>query len=214
MASVQQTSILPQIPNRGFRVQFVGFCKELLAKMALSKNSISNKTLKRRGSLQQIMRDFKIRRAMPSETDTASAIVEEYYEAMNVVARDTREEFARLYFADGAGVWLARLEERVIGCIALRAMRQFSEGGEVKRLYVQPKYRGRGIAVALHNALETYARKFGYQWLYLDTTDNMTSAIRFYEQQSYKRCARYNENPQATIFMRKELHAPSEKTKR
>jgi GNAT superfamily N-acetyltransferase len=160
------------------------------------------------------MRDFEIRRAMRSEIDNAYAIVEEYYEAMSVVARDTREAFAQLYFADGAGIWLAWLEEKIIGCIGLRAMPQFTDSGEVKRLYVQPEHRGRGIAVTLHNSLETYARKFGYQWLYLDTTDNMTSAIRFYEQQSYKRCARYNENPQATIFMRKELHAPSEKTKR
>jgi ribosomal protein S18 acetylase RimI-like enzyme len=159
------------------------------------------------------MRDFEIRRAMRSEIDNAYAIVEEYYEAVSVVARDTQEVFAQLYFADGAGVWLARLEERVIGCIALRAMPQFTASGEVKRLYVKPEYRGRGIAVALHDALETYARDFGYQCLYLDTADNMTSAIRFYEQQGYKRCARYNENPQATIFMQKELRAPSEKTK-
>jgi ribosomal protein S18 acetylase RimI-like enzyme len=150
---------------------------------------------------------------MRSEIDAAYAIVEEYYEAMSVVARDTRDEFARLYFGDGAGVWLARLEEKVIGCIALRAMPQFTDSGEVKRLYVKPEYRGRGIAVALHDALETYARNFGYQWLYLDTADNMRSAIRFYEQQGYEGCARYNENPQATIFMRKELRAPSEKTK-
>jgi hypothetical protein len=40
----------------------------------------------------------------------------------------------------------------------------------------------------------------------------MTAAIRFYEQRGYERCARYNENPQATIFMRKELRALSEKT--
>jgi GNAT superfamily N-acetyltransferase len=159
------------------------------------------------------MRDFEIRRAMRSEIDNAYAIVEEYYEAMSVVARDMREAFAQLYFADGAGIWLAWLEEKIIGCIGLRAMPQFTDSGEVKRLYVQPKYRGRGIAVALHDALETYAKTFGYRWLYLDTADNMTSAIRFYEQQGYERCARYNENPQATIFMRKELRAPSEKTK-
>lgn len=158
------------------------------------------------------MSDFEIRRAMLSEIETACAIVEEYYEAMSVVARDTREAFAQLYLADGAGIWLAWLEERVIGCIALRAMAQFSESGEVKRLYVQPEYRGWGIAVALHDALETYARNFGYRWLYLDTADNMTSAIRFYEAHGYRRCARYNENPQATIFMRKELRVPSEKT--
>src|SRR4029077_12211315 len=159
------------------------------------------------------MRDFEIRREMRSESDTAHPIVEEYYEAMSVRTRETLDACARLYVADGAGVWLARLEERVIGCIALRAMPQFTASGEVKRLYVKPEYRGRGIAVALHDALETYAGDFGYQWLYLDTADNMRFAIRFYEQQGYERCARYNDNPQATIFMRKELRAPPEKTK-
>ena len=158
------------------------------------------------------MRDFEIRRAMPGEIDTAYAIVEEYYESMNVVARDTRDEFARLYFKNGAGIWLAWLEEKTIGCIGLRAMPQFTDSGEVKRLYVRPEYRGRGMAAALHDALQNYATNSGYRWLYLDTADNMTAAIRFYEQQGYECCARYNENPQATIFMRKELRAPSEKT--
>jgi len=158
------------------------------------------------------MRDFEIRRAMPSEIDTAYAIVGEYYEAVSVVARDTRDEFARLYFKNGAGTWLAWLEEKVVGCIALRAMPQFTDSAEVKRLYVKPEYRGRGIAAALHDALQSYATNSGCRWLYLDTADNMASAIRFYEQQGYERCARYNENPQATIFMRKELRARSEKT--
>ncbi len=151
---------------------------------------------------------------MPGEIDAAYTIVEEYYEAMSVVARDARDEFARLYFENGAGIWLAWLEEKVIGCIALRAMPQFTNGGEVKRLYVQLEYRGRGIAAALHDALQTYATAFAYRWLYLDTADNMTAAIRFYESHGYERCAPYNDNPQATIFMRKELRAPSEKTKR
>jgi len=117
-----------------------------------------------------------------------------------------------LYFEEGAGIWLARQEEQVIVCIALRALPQFADSGEVKRLYVQPEYRGQRIAVALHEALEIYARNFGYQWLYLDTADNMTSAIRFYEAHGYERCARYNKNPQATIFMRKELRPLAGKT--
>jgi ribosomal protein S18 acetylase RimI-like enzyme len=167
----------------------------------------------REALLQPVTHDFEIRRTTPSEIDTACAIVEQYYEAMNVVARDTRDEFTRLYFQNGAGIWLAWLEEKAIGCIALRAMPQFTDGGEVKRLYVKPEYRGRGIAAALHDALRSYATNSGYRWLYLDTADNMTSAIRFYEQQGYARCARYNENSQATIFMRKELRELSEKTK-
>ncbi len=151
---------------------------------------------------------------MPTEIDTAFEIVQEYYESMNVVSRDTRDEFARLYFKNGAGIWLAWLGKIVAGCIALRAMGQVDENGEVKRLYVRPEYRGRGIAAALHDALQTYATAFGYRWLYLDTADNMTAATRFYESLRYERCARYNDNPQATIFMRKELRATSEKTNR
>lgn len=180
--------------------------------MALSIAGLRDKTPARGTALQLVKNDFGIRRAISSEVDAAYSIVEEYYTAMTVVARDTREEFARLYFQEGAGIWLARHEERVIGCIALRAMPQFADSGEVKRLYVQPEYRGQGIAAALHEALETYARNLGYQWLYLDTADNMTSAIRFYEAHGYERCGRYNGNPQATIFMRKQLRALGEKT--
>jgi GNAT superfamily N-acetyltransferase len=153
------------------------------------------------------MRAFEIQRATPIEIDTAYVIVQEYYEAMNVVARDTRDEFARLYFEDGAGIWLAWLGKIAIGCIGLRAMPQFAESGEVKRLYVKPEYRGRGIAAALHDALESYASGFGYRWLHLDSASYMVAAIRFYEAQGYEPCAKYNENPQATIFMRKQLRS-------
>jgi GNAT superfamily N-acetyltransferase len=159
--------------------------------------------------MELTMRAFEIERATPIEIDTAYEIVQEYYEAISVVARDPRDEFARLYFEDGAGIWLAWLGKMVIGCIALRAMRQFAQSGEVKRLYVRPAHRGRGIAAALHDALQTYAINFGYRWLYLDTADNMTAAIRFYEEQGYERCERYNENSQATIFMRKQLRLAS-----
>src|SRR5260370_35149087 len=108
------------------------------------------------------MRDFEIRRATPGEIDAAYAIVEEYYESMNVVARDTRDEFARLYFKNGAGIWLAWLEEKAIGCIGLRAMPQFTDSGEVQRLDVKPEYRGRGIAAALHDAPQHYATNSRY----------------------------------------------------
>ena len=72
-------------------------------------------------------------------------------------------------------------------------------------MYVQPANRGRGIAAALYGSLETNAENFGYQHLYLDTTDEMLAARSFYEALGYESCPRYNDNPQATLFMRKEL---------
>ena len=146
-----------------------------------------------------------VRRATSEESDVAWKIVNEYYDAASVVARDAKEDFTQIYFCDGAGVWLATIANTVVGCVALRSLTKFTQSGEVKRLYVQPLHRGRGIAAALYQSLEEYARASGYEWLYLDTTDNMVAAQRFYAALGYELTTRYNDNSQATIFMRKDL---------
>ncbi len=157
--------------------------------------------------MEQASLDFTVHRAAVEEIGAAWRIVEEYYDAARVVARDSKDDFSRLYFGDGSGLWTASQATGVVGCIALRPLPAFPASGEVKRLYVHPASRGRGIAASLYGALHAYAEEFSYQWLYLDTTQEMTAAQRFYEALGYERCARYNDNPQATIFMRKELKA-------
>ena len=52
-------------------------------------------------------------------------------------------------------------------------------------------------------ALEGYAAGYGYRWLYLDSKDDLAAAIRFYARHGYEPCERYNDNRQATVFMRK-----------
>jgi GNAT superfamily N-acetyltransferase len=149
-----------------------------------------------------------IHRAETAEIDDAWAIVIEYYDAVSVVARDDREEFASEYFGDGAGVWLALDGSSVLGCIALHSLESIPNAAEVKRLYVKPAARGRGIAELLLAALEEFAVAYGYEWLYLDSKDDLAAAIRFYEKKRYVRCERYNDNPQATIFMQKRIARP------
>jgi GNAT superfamily N-acetyltransferase len=150
-----------------------------------------------------------ISRAGLNELDDAWAIVTEYYDAVAVEVREDRPSFQISYFCDGAGIWLARsVEGMVVACIALRPLAAVRSAGEVKRLYVQPGWRGRGIAGLLLDALQDFAKSFGYEWLYLDSKDDLETAIRFYENRGYSRCERYNDNPQATVFMRKRLSDP------
>ena len=147
----------------------------------------------------------RIERASVERMAEAYAIVREYYEAVGVVVRDDVESFARDYFGDGSGVWLAHEDGAVVGCIALRPLPQMEHAGEIKRMYVKPEARGQGIAERLLKALEKYAAEAGYRALYLDTKDDLTAAIRFYQRHGYEPCERYNENPQATMFMKKGL---------
>ncbi len=72
-------------------------------------------------------------------------------------------------------------------------------------MYVRPRFRRQGLAELLMDTLERHARAATADWLYLDTKDDLLPAIRFYERRGFERCPRYNDNPQATIFMRKRV---------
>jgi len=146
-----------------------------------------------------------IRKAGLTDLDAAFRIVEEYYDAADVVARDTKDEFQLRYFAERAGVWLASLENNVVGCIALRELAEIQSSGEIKRMYVRPTHRGLGIANKLLESLERFAAKAGYEWLYLDSAPSMAAAVRFYQRNGFEPCAPYNNNPQANIYLRKKL---------
>jgi len=146
-------------------------------------------------------------RAFRPQLADAYAIVSEYYEAVDVMVREDQQKFEREYFEGEGGLWLATSNGQTIGCIALHELHGFHEKiGEIKRLYVQPAFRGKGVAEALLATLETYATARGFRALYLDSKDDLQVAIRFYQRHGYELCERYNENPQATIFMKKQLH--------
>jgi putative acetyltransferase len=148
---------------------------------------------------------YSIRQATLEDVAIAFELAEEYFEEINVVVRDTKEEFAAYIRSGDGGVWLALAGEQPVGCIVLHRLTSISGGAEIKRLYIRASHRRQGLADRLLRALEKYAIQRSYEWLYLDTKDDLDQAIRFYEQHGYKRCRRYNSNPQATIFMRKRL---------
>lgn len=150
--------------------------------------------------------DVEISRAQASDSAAAQQIIDEYCEAIGVMVRDTPEAFAH-YFANDSGIWLARVDGGVVGCVALRPLQLMAVDGacEVKRLYVKPAFRGRQISQLLMAALHEYATERGYRWCYLDSKDDLRAAIVLYERLGYEACERYNDNPQATVFMRRRL---------
>ena len=79
----------------------------------------------------------------------------------------------------GRGTFLvARDEGRAVGCGAIR--RLDATTAEVKRMYVEPELRGKGVARAVLMSLETAARQMGVQRLVLETGDQQEAAIALY----------------------------------
>jgi DNA-binding MarR family transcriptional regulator/GNAT superfamily N-acetyltransferase len=140
-----------------------------------------------------------------SSSREALAILQEYYEAVHVVRRDTPASVRKILGSPASGMWLAHIGDEVVGCVVLRKLESIPQAGECKRLYVRPSARGNRVSDKLMDALEASARDEGLEWIYLDTYDDLTAAIALYERRGYERCERYNDNPQATLFMRKQI---------
>ena len=100
---------------------------------------------------------------------------------------------------------VARDEQSVaLGCGAVVLNESY---GEVKRMYVRPEARGRGIAKKLIAALEASAYESGCRELMLETGPYQPEALSFYANQGYVRrrtFGPYSEHP-LSVFMGKSL---------
>lgn len=146
-------------------------------------------------------------RATPAELQHAQSLLYEYFDAIGVVVRDTQEDIIAFLSDPHAALWLAYENGEPAGCVALRALplAEAPSATECKRMYVKPAFRGQGVAGALLDAMEAHAAAQGAAWIYLDSKDDLPAALRIYARRGYQHCARYNDNPQATVFMRKAL---------
>jgi GNAT superfamily N-acetyltransferase len=90
--------------------------------------------------------------------------------------------------------------------VAGGGVRRLAEGvGEIKRMFVRPSARSRGVAGALLAALEAAALSLGYTTVRLDTGPKQAHALRLYRHAGYGDVEPYNDNPFACFWGEKAI---------
>lgn len=141
----------------------------------------------------------------PSEIELARTLFREYQKSLGIdlCFQGFEIEMAGLpgqYAPPEGRLYLAFEADQAMGCAAFRRI----ESGvcELKRLYVRPAYRGRGLGRRLALEAVKDAREIGYGRMRLDTLPSMLPALDLYRALGFKPIEPYNNNPvEGAVFL-------------
>jgi putative acetyltransferase len=127
---------------------------------------------------------------------------------MNLCFQNFEQELAGLpghYAPPDGRLLLAVHEGQLVGCVALH---EWEHGiCEMKRLYLRPAFRGKGLGRVLAESVIAEARNIGYQRMRLDTIEPiMKNAVEMYRKLGFREIAPYRPNPIAgAMYMELQL---------
>lgn len=96
-------------------------------------------------------------------------------------------------------------DEKAVGCGAFKEYDE--ESVEIKRMFVRPECRGKGVAVEILRELEKWASDLGYQYSVLETGKKQPEAIRLYQKSGYESIPNYGQYAEMenSVCMKKKL---------
>jgi putative acetyltransferase len=157
------------------------------------------------------VKDFVLTQAeSPAQIAQARELFLEYAQSLgfSLCFQNFDKELAELpgdYAPPEGRLLLAQVEGELAGCVALHKFD--AQTCEMKRLYLRPKFRGKGLGRILTNAIIAEARKIGYDRMRLDTVEPvMRDAVGMYRKLGFREIPPYRTNPQpGALYMELQL---------
>ncbi len=111
---------------------------------------------------------------------------------------DELESLPVKYAAPAGDMVIARAGGEVAGCISWYPVE--SQIAEIKRLYVRPTFRGRGVGRRLFAHAVDRIRDYGYHAVRLDSLERLAEAKKLYESFDFRPISPYNNNPLPDVY--------------
>ncbi len=162
-------------------------------------------------SVSSVVRGFSLAQAeSPAQIAQARELFLEYAQSLgfSLCFQNFDKELASLpgdYAPPEGRLLLAEYEGQLAGCVALHKLEPSI--CEMKRLYLRPQFRGKGLGRALAERIIAEARQIGYSQMRLDTVEPvMKDAVAMYRRLGFHEIAPYCDNPIAgALYMERSL---------
>lgn len=86
----------------------------------------------------------------------------------------------------GSTYLVALADDKVVGGCGIASFNSSKNVSELRKLFLLPEARGKGVGKELTKLCIDFARSSNYQRCYLDTLSNMTTAVKMYEKMGFR----------------------------
>ena len=135
---------------------------------------------------------------LPDDVAAVRELWREYWRSIDLPDKfqgfgEEVEGLPGVYGSEGGALLIAFIDAVPAGTIALRRLDACN--GEIKRLYLRPEFRGRGLGRHLMENVIEIARAIGYEALYADTLPKLTEAVAMYARLGFETIEGYGTKP-------------------
>ena len=168
--------------------------------MKLDANDVRISSVSSASSATSALKDlFFVQAESPEQIAQARELFLEYAQSLgfSLCFQNFDQELATLpgdYAPPNGRLLLVEYQNQLAGCVALHKL----QDGicEMKRLYLRPQFRGKGLGRVLAARIIAEARQLGYERMRLDTVEPvMKDAVAMYRRIGFSEIAPYCSNP-------------------
>ncbi|MFW6316563.1 MAG: GNAT family N-acetyltransferase [Cyanobacteriota bacterium] len=95
-------------------------------------------------------------------------------------------EVETFYQQTGGEFWLVEAQGKVVGSAGYYPISRGNKAVEIRKMYLLPEVRGKGLGQFLLNRLESAIAQQNYQEIWIETATVLKEAIKLYEKNGYQ----------------------------
>ena len=152
--------------------------------------------------------DFLIRDWQPADREPAmelirSVLLEYGLEPQPEGADRDVQQVEEAYWATGGEFWVIEQQGQIVGTAAYYPIERGNHAVEIRKMYLLPEVRGKGLGRYLLQVLETTIAQKGFYEVWIETASILKEAVQLYETSGYhpatgvetQRCDRVYQKP-------------------
>ncbi|GFE68127.1 GNAT family N-acetyltransferase [Chroococcus sp. FPU101] len=140
--------------------------------------------------MKQYYQDYLIRGWQVQDSSTVISLIQQVLTEYGIAwepesADQDVVEIEKYYLENNGEFWVVETQGKIVGTAAYYPISRGIKSVEIRKMYLLPEARGKGLGSYLLRQLETTIQEKGFQEIWIETVTVLKEAVQLYEKNGY-----------------------------